>query len=773
MQKALKRLLLLLIFIMLLATAMLYGVLSLSLPSLSGSAQSASLSHGVVLERDHLGTAIIKAENRNDAAYALGYAHGQDRFFQMDLLRRNAAGELGSLFGDAVQSVDEERRFHQFRKRSQAAVSRLSEPHLALLTAYANGVNDALAQQTFPSFEYLLTRTQPKPWRVEDSFLTIYSMYLDLQGRGLERDLVIDAVATTFGEDMVAFLSQPSPYQAAIDGSVIERGPVPIPVMSAGVLAVADRVEIEKLPAVGSNNWAVAGSLTQSGQAMMSDDMHLGLNVPIIWYRAQLNFTQNGKRRQLTGVTLPGAPAVVVGTNGSIAWGFTNSYIDTADWYRLGLDDETRLETEVMFSKDRERKWLLETSDMGPVRTFNGKKYALSWVAHQDYAVNLNLLNLETAESVNQAVAVSRNIGIPAQNMVVADKQGAIGWQLVGAVPARTNPSQQPQRSSHFDKDWHQQAKDIPSVVNPDSARIWTANSRAVNAELDTRFGDGGYSLGARSQQIRERLFEKTAFDRDDFYAIQLDNQAKFLTPWHASLLATLKQAPQRFAADIEALENWGNCACADSVGYTLTRYYRDAMMDAAFAPIETALNEENYSLSLLERQLEPALWQLMQEQPLSWLPPEYPDWATFQMQTYLQMRDKLMTRMAGHRDGSLQALNWGDVNTLNVQHPFSRQIPVLSNILDMPATRAFGDRYMPAVQGRYFAASQRFIVQPGDEENAILTVPGGQSGHPLSPFYRSGFDDYVSMAHTSLLPGEPLYQIQFTPAPHGFQPTE
>ncbi len=361
------------------------------------------------------------------------------------------------------------------------------------------------------------------------------------------------------------------------------------------------------------------------------------------------------------------------------------------------------------------------------MRVINGDKYALSWVAHQSYAVNLNLLNLETAENVVEALQVSKEVGIPAQNMVVADSRGNIGWQLTGALPARAEPKQQLVSTRDYDPRWQQHAKDIPSVINPPQSRIWTANSRVVSVEQDKRFGNGGYALGARSQQIRARLFEKDTFDQSDFYAIQLDNEARFLSRWHDFLLTVLKQAPERFSQDIAELESWQKCACSDSVGYTLTRHYRDTLIDILFSPIETELKAKGLSLSLLERQLEPALWQVVTEHPASWFPTDYTDWDGFFLHTYAQMRDGLMTQMTGHKDGSLKALNWGDVNTLRVQHPFSQQIPWLGQILDMPPVKAFGDRYMPAVQGRHFGASQRFILEPGAEAHGILTVPGGR----------------------------------------------
>ncbi|MDD1783678.1 penicillin acylase family protein [Enterovibrio sp. ZSDZ35] len=766
MFRKIRAVIIVLILLSLLATAVVYGILTMSLPTLSGTTVSKGVTQEGKIQRDALGTAIIIAENRQDASYLLGYAHGQDRFFQMDLLRRNAAGELTELFGNGALKLDEDKRFHLFRKRSQEIVKQLPPADQAHLQAYTDGVNDALGHQAYPSFEYVLSRSERKPWKPEDSLLVIFSMYLDLQGRSIDRDMMMEILNTNFGPEMVAFVNQPSSYQAALDGSEFAISPARIPKIDEKYQQAAVVTEIDKSPLVGSNNWAVGGELTESGKAMLSDDMHLGMNVPTIWYRAQLNYQQDGDARQITGVTLPGAPAVVVGTNGHVAWGFTNGYLDSADWYKLADTDSTKFVTEKIPTKSGDHSHMLEISNYGPVRYFNGQPYALSWVAYQDYAVNLGLLKLEGVATVEEGLAASKEIGIPVQNMVLADSNGSIAWQATGAIPNRRAPQSFPKNAAHFDEEWRYQATDVPFVVNPENARIWTGNSRVVSVEQDARFGNGGYALGARSQQIRDRLNEKADFAADDFYDIQLDNEAKFLARWHELLLQKLQQRPKLYAQDIQALKDWQACACADSVGYTLVRKYRDALMDSLFASVETVLNHNGVSIWSIERQLEPALWQLVGQTPKSWLPKGFNDWDVFFISTYESMKQALMLEMTGHTQGPLSALRWGDVNTLKVQHPFSRQMPLLSKLLDMPAVEGFGDRYMPAVQGRSFGASQRLIVQPGNEKEGILTVPGGQSGHPLSPFYRRGFDEYAEQGSTPLLPGEPVHEITFRPAP-------
>ncbi|WP_242620299.1 penicillin acylase family protein [Shewanella maritima] len=757
----------------LLVIVALLAALYLSLPKLSDSISAESVANKVTINRDNIGTAIISAISRADAAYGLGYAHGQDRFFQMDLLRRNAAGELSQIFGDKALKLDKKRRFHQFRKRALAIVESLPVEDKTLLDSYSKGVNAALAKQSVHSFEYLLTNTRPAPWQAEDSLLVIFSMYLDLQSNTVTRDLTLTQIQQQFGYEMVEFLIQPSPYQAALDGSELALKALPIPSLKHNDITSAQVSKIESVELVGSNNWAVSGALTESGHGMVSDDMHLSFAVPIIWYRAQLNYVADSdifsadkanKPVQVTGVSLPGAPAIVVGTNNSVAWGFTNAYIDTADWVKLNGEPTYTVE-EIITSKDGEHIYQLEMSDYGPVKTIGDDKYALSWVAHQAYAVDMGLIALEQVSDVTELSEAVVDFGMPVQNIVAADKYGSIAWKLSGAIPSRMQPADTAINADKFNADaWLTDETNIPEQINPAINRIWTANSRVVSATEHQRMGDGGYALGARASQIRDGMFAKKRFDEQDFYQLQLDNQAQFLTPWHRYLVTHLEQDSQTFIKDLKQLREWQGCACKESVGYTLVKYFRQEMIDRVFAPVETKLQKHGLSLSVVKRYLEPAIWQLIRQESDDWLPAGMASWEQLTVEAYQDARNKLLAK---YSDGQqLTDLAWGKVNALKVQHPFSKQVPILSKWLDMPTHAGFGDTFMPSVQGASFGASQRFIVQPGFEENGILTVPGGQSGHPMSDYYRSGFNDYVNQRHTPLMPGAIVHSIDISPKP-------
>ncbi|KPH89330.1 hydrolase [Pseudoalteromonas undina] len=759
MFKVIKRLLLVVVVLALAGTAIVYGVLTLSLPTLDGKGRSDAVTQPVKVARDTLGQAVITAATRHDAAYGLGYAHGQDRFFQMDLLRRNAAGELSELFGEAALGLDKKMRFHQLRKRSQAILKTLPEADKQLLKSYAQGVNEGLAQVGYPSFEYLLTGAEQQPWQSEDSLLVIFSMYLDLQTATFKRDQALIQIQQQYGAKMVEFLTQPSQYQAALDGSVLTPYSQTIPQLPTQPLAAIKSITANL--EVGSNNWAVTADLTNTQAAMLSDDMHLSMAVPVIWYRAQLNYTHNNQAYQVTGVSLPGAPAIVVGSNNKIAWGFTNGYIDTADWIALTDSSKTWQVNEVItLDNGNDEIYPLTLSEYGPVKYINNHPYALSWAAHQPYAVDMQLLQLEQAETVDDALNIASNVGIPVQNLMVVDSQGSAAWKHMGGIPARTAPSEFAINENEYSATWQQNEVIRPFVKNPESGRLWTGNSRVVSAEDNARFGNGGYALGARATQIRDRLFEKQQFNEGDFYQLQLDNQARFLTPWHSLLLEQLKQQPEHYADYINALDNWQQCACPTSVGYTLVKTYRDELINILFSSIEASLNQQDGTLSYVKRDLEPAVWQLIKAQPASWVNPQFTNWEQ-QLQAAFEQTLAQLTAKFGN---NIQNWQWGKVNELAIEHPFAKQIPLLSKLLNMPTAPGFGDSYMPAVQKTSFGASQRFIAQPGHLESAILTVPGGQSGHPLSEFYRAGFDEYVEGKHTPLLPQAFMHQIEIVP---------
>lgn len=768
-------------------TVVLFLLVRASLPQLSGDLRVQGLHSRVTIERDAAGIPTITGSDREDLAFATGFAHGQDRFFQMDLIRRQAAGELAEIFGEVALETDKRNRFHRFRQRAHVVLEQSSAADLAILESYTAGVNAGVDSLVLRPFEYLMLRVSPEAWQVEDSILVVYAMFMQLNDARARRDVRRGFAHNVLPGEVYDWLyPEGTPWDAPLMGE--PRAVAPIP--SADKFSIREVVDTApptqeqgKIPLNGSNNWAVSGALTETGRAMVSNDMHLGLSTPNIYYQARLVVT-DGRRIDLSGVTLPGTPFVVAGSNGNIAWGYTNSYGDWSDavvvrpgsapgTYRTADGDRPfDVYREVIDIKGG-RSQVLEIRETvwGPVDDvdYPHGEIAVSWIAHKPEAVNLRLIALETVENVTAALDVANTIGVPPQNFVTGDSDGNIGWTIAGRIPVKT------EFNAMVPADWSQvhgwtgwlDPADYPRIVNPGSGRIWTANARVADGDALSTIGDGGYDLGARARQIRDSLAEKDSFDARDMLRIQLDDRALFLAPWQELLLAVLDD--DTIAGDAELTEfrrlvdEWIPRAATDSAGYRLVRAFRLEVRSVVFhglmGPVRDAYGDD--VKPLLSNQFEAPLWSLVTERPMHMLPARYASWHAL-----LVAAVRANIAWLDHNyEGPLAERTWGELNVALIRHPLSRAVPALSKWLDMPHEPLSGDHDMPKAQGPGFGASERFSVSPGDEANGLMQMPTGQSGHPLSDFYRQGHDDWVHGRPSPYLPGETLHTLTLTPA--------
>ncbi len=764
-----------------------------SVPQLNGTAALRGLSAPVEITRDARGTPTITAHSRDDLAFALGFLHGQERFFQMDLLRRNAAGELSELVGAAALKVDENHRRHRFRALAEIQLSQLPAAQRVLLDAYTRGVNAGLNALQVRPWEYLLLRATPQLWRAEDSLLAIDSMYLDLnQDGGNERELNIARLRSAVPKALADFLLAPDPqWEAPLRGEVGAAAPMPDAnvfdlrklepdktAKKSGLAAViaADRAD----SGIGSNGFAVSGALT-GGTALLANDPHLGLRVPDIWYRAVMRYPDPAdphRTRQLAGVTLPGAPALVIGSNGRVAWGFTNSEGDWMDWVRVLRDpkDPSRYKTangwaaierhdEIIHVHGApDRHLLVEDTIFGPImaRDVDGTPLALAWIAHLPRAVNLDLVKLEDARSVGDALGWAPLIGIPPQNLVVADSQGHIGWSIAGsAIPVRNgfDPSV-PSDWSIPGTGWTGFATPAqdPQIIDPPDGRLWTANQQLVDDGALQLLGNGGYDQGARAQQIRDDLAGREHFAPRDLLEIQLDNRALFLVRWQKLLMDVLSTARDPTLIALKPyVQQWQARAAADSVGYRIVRMFHDRVRENMLAPFAALAKKKSADFDWPSREVgEYAVWTMIAQKPAWLLDPKYKDWNDLLLHSAAEVADEL-----AKIPGPLSAKPWGAFNTAKIDHPLAVALPAfLASAIDMPADPLPGDRDMPRVLHPSFGASMRLVVAPGDEAHGILEMPSGQADNPLTPYFGAGHEDWVQGRPTPLLPGQEKYRM-------------
>ena len=811
MLRWIRRVVVLLVLLTLCVALLAWWLLRGSLPAIDGERSPAlsGLQAPVTIQRDALGTVTIDAASEADAMRALGYVHAQERYFEMGLMRRSPAGELAELFGPAALTLDQERRVHRIRARVAAHLDAVAGERMPPLRAYTDGVNAGLDGLRVRPWAYLLLRQSPRRWDVVDSALTGYAMYFDLQDSANTRELRQWELRQHLPPALYALLAH--------DGSEWDA-PLFGPPRGNAVLPDATQVDLRSLPAPagdrprrladkgtpGSNNWAVAGALTADGRAIVADDMHLGLRAPNIWFRVRLRYPDRrapGGRVDVAGFSLPGLPAIVAGSNGHVAWGFTNSYADTADWVAVhpcardatattDCDAVTRRHETIQVAGGEPVGLEVEETAYGPILHPAGNgtpALALRWVAHQPGALDTGLADMAHAGDLDAALAIAARAAMPAQNLVVGDRTGRIAWRLIGPLPVRapgcggelagpveaSAPPATPTAAAAPDAahasaarcpPWPIATGAGPVLADPPDHRLWTANARVLDGEALADVGDGGYALGARAQQIRDGLFARERFAEADLLAIQLDDRALFLQRWWQLLQDQAQRQPADSAlrALADAGQDWSGRAAVESAGYRLVRAWRLAVhariADGLTAPAQAALGDA-FAMPDFP-QLEGVAWPLLQERPPHLLPRRYDNWEALLEDAAREVRDDL----GAH--GALAERTWGERNRAKICHPLSRALPdVLATRLCMASEPLPGDGAMPRVQGPAFGASERMVVAPGHEADGIVHMPGGQSGHPLSPFWGAGHDDWVHGRPTPFLPGPTRHTLTLAPA--------
>ena len=757
----------------------LTAALYLSRPQISGAVALSGLDFHVSVSRDSIGHTTVQAQSRLDLARAMGFIHAQERFLSMDTRRRLAAGELAALLGPFVLEQDRENRLHRFRERARKIVMELPEAEHAILQAYTEGVNQGLEALPVWPFPYVLFLTQPEPWKPEDSILSLLAMHLVLQGRHWKYDSVVGFLHENFGADVANFLAPVGThYDAPLDDTPIPLFAPHVP--EAHEIDLGDTpLDPEHLKDIrmswenpGSNAFAVSGELTSHGSALLANDMHLVLLVPNIWYRMHWQWVDSGKNHMASGLTLPGLPWFVAGSNGQVAWGYTNSNVDSQDLVVLDPAEPSLTSVEevleVRFGLDE--KFTYEDSSWGPVVSVDAqnRKRALRWASHWLTGTHINFSQVEVAQDIRSAMTLFQQSAIPWQNVLIADREGNIGWTMAGALPKRKGysgriPIQSDILEGHAPQ-WLS-PDEYPVVLNPPGQRLWSANSRHIGGEKYELLGDGRYTSGMRARQIRNRLREKTVFSESDLLALQRDNRADYLDEWRPRLERAMNEASVASLVErhrVRAwLAEWDGHSNADSVGYRIIRTFRKRTHELFLLALQTRLGLfPDRHTRHLRWQLDGPLTRILDSGAQNFLPRGMQNWDEF-----LALALKLTIEDMTMEGQDMADATWGARNYAQIRHPLSYALPFLGGLLDVPPSPLSGDVNLPRVEHRAFGASHRAVVSPGREEDGIMNMPTGQSGHPLSPFYNAGHNDWLEGKPTPFLPGPALAEMTLVPS--------
>jgi penicillin amidase len=400
-----------------------------------------------------------------------------------------------------------------------------------------------------------------------------------------------------------------------------------------------------------------------------------------------------------------------------------------------------------------------------------GRARAYRWTAHSAERLAASVRPLEDSRTLEEALDSANGLGVPAQNIVVADRDGRIGWSIYGSIPRRIA------FDGRFPVSWADGARwdgwledaEFPRIVEPAGGRIWTANQRVVGGEMLAVLGDGSYEPGSRARVIRDRLLARERFTPRDLLDIQLDSRATFLARWRDLLLQTLTPAATASGPSADTRralrelveQDWSGSASPDSSAYRFTRAFRDDVVRRVmtFALAECYEADPAFDFTLLRRREGP-VWALVTARPLHLLDPRHASWSAL----LLASADAIVAAAQTAGLAPLSSYRWSSYNVTAYRHPLSAAIPIASRWLDMPVRALPGDQFTPRVQWGGLAASARMVVSPGREQDGILHMPTGQSGHPLSPFYANSHEAWVEGRPTSFLPGPTVHTLTLTP---------
>ncbi|HRP62549.1 MAG TPA: penicillin acylase family protein [Phycisphaerales bacterium] len=741
-----------------------------ALPILDGRVSVAGLAQPVEVARDRFGVPDIHGQTLHDVIRAQGFIHAQERFFQMDAGRRLAAGELSELVGPLMLDMDKRYRAYRFRHVAQQIVATLNDSERELLKVYAEGVNAGLEALPSAPPEYGMINATPAQWLPEDSILIVLAMFdmLHMEGR-FEKGMGVMREALPV--EIVDFFT---PTRTRFDVPLLTEGetawePMPIPgpeVIDYRRMSAADvptDIFVTEPIALGSNNWVVAGSRSMHGGAILANDPHLRLTAPGIWYHAQLRWPDH----RLIGLTLPGVPGVAIGSNGYIAWGCTNAMGDFQDLIIIEVDpeDATRYRTPdgfESFGEIVERITLrgrgvetlrLQTTRWGTVTDHDhlGRPLVLKWTALDPGSINLGILDMVHVRTLEDAVEVARNWSGPSQNVVIAHRDGGIAWVVSGYLPDRFGfNGRYPVSWADGTKGWRGAIPEAerPVLVNPQEGILYTANNRTMSHEQAKKLG-GIWTAGERAGRIAERLRERDRFSEDDLFEIQLDTRVAVFD-FYVELAHEAMQHDvdvndevirEMLARGAQVLETWNGTADADQSAMILLDYYRRVLHSRILAPLISRCRMHDPTFEYRWFMDEEPLRRILEERPAHLLPPGNSTWEEFLARSW---RTTLQTLTQPRFPNGFNTA-WGEINRAQVNHPLTQAMPMLARSLNLAEAPQSGHPFAVRVATPTFGASARMVVSPGRESAGILHTPAGQSGHPQSPHYRIGHEEWLA----------------------------
>jgi penicillin amidase len=557
-----------------------YRVLSSSLPEYEGEISAAGISGETDIYRDSLGIPYIYAGSDEDAAFALGYLHAQERLFSMDLVRRAGEGRMSEIFGSQTLPFDKMFRTVGIRNFAYENINRINPDVRRILEAYSKGINRFIKEGNLPA-EFGVLGYDPYEWKPEHSLIVIRMMGWQLN-MSWWSDVTFARLVQKLGAEKVKEIIPDFP----------ENGPVIIPPQLKntpvidGSLAQTDKAFRSFMgflgSHLGSNSWVVSGSMSASGKPVIANDPHLSYSAPDIWYAAVIRST--GWNAE--GVTLPGVPGIVIGKNRNISWALTNIMVDDTDFYIEKPDSTGKKyffngEWRKLQSR-KERIRVKDSADVvievksthrGPLVTdihlasvvYPDKAHrplmSMKWAGNSFSDELYGFFQLNKAADWSDFKNAVSSFSVPGQNFIYADRQGNIGYVFGTHLPARSSNSPTMVYDGTTDaNDWkgYVPQSEVPSILNPDAGFIASANNKTLRG-FPYHIGNL-WEPPSRYQRIVELLASKKKHSVQDYKRYQLDitsPYARDLTKYIVEAFKGKKITSRNLKLSLELLEKW------------------------------------------------------------------------------------------------------------------------------------------------------------------------------------------------------------------------
>ncbi|HLW85729.1 MAG TPA: penicillin acylase family protein [Candidatus Sulfotelmatobacter sp.] len=774
-----------------------YLVVRSALPQLDGRLQVSGLSAPVTVTRDAHGVPAIEAKTLEDLFFAQGYVTAQDRLWQMDVMRRFGSGELSEILGEDTLKIDREQRILGLRAAAKKTLEINNPRDRGYFEAYARGVNAYIGihGDRLP-IEFRILKYAPKPWQPEDSVVIANQMVKDLNyhyfyealdrekilaklGPELTADLYVnrswhDRPPTVIREDLNEPTNDNSNGdQDEDDDSDDDSGP-DNSVTQQRTPAMAVRSTEEALPVDGSNDWVVSGAHTTTGKPLLSNDMHLGHQMPNLWYEAHLH----AGTFNVAGVTLPGMPYVIVGHNQRIAWGFTNVGPTVTDLYIENFNPQGAYQTPQGWAQPEHRAEVIHvkgkpdvTIDVkitrhGPVITdlvpAETRPLALRWTLYD--GLRIPFFDVNAAQNWDEFQHAFSLLDAPGQNVVYADVEGNIGYHTTGKIPIRAaGDGSLPVNGADNAHEWTGfiPFEKLPGVYNPASGIIATANGRITPDDYPHSISME-WEAPWRTARIYHVLESGRKFSPADMLGLQTDIHSEadlFVAERFVYAVDHAAKPSVRAKQAADLMRNWDGRMLASSAAPTIaamsTWHLRRLLLEPKLGSVpedsnmaaskKEALSWQTYSWQQRSVWLE----NILLHHPKRWLPEKYPN--------YEELLTAAVEAAVSNPDApkELASWRWGSFNALEIQHPVLGKIPVIKRWSGPGAQEQSGSGYTVKAVTRHHGPSERFTANLADLDQSTLNVVTGQGGNFLSPYYMDQWKAWYE-GTTFLLPFSP-----------------